>query len=85
MSYLLKPKLASLGGIEVPLKIEGSLDKPVVTPQVAGAIDSAAKAIDTFAKTPQGQQVQETVKGLLNGDPAAQAKAKSFLDQLFKK
>lgn len=86
MDYVLKPKLQA--GLEVPLKITGSLDKPTVTPDVAGLLkdpNAALQAIQDAAKTPQGRDVQDTVKGLLNGDPAAREKAKGFLDQFLKK
>jgi AsmA protein len=86
MDYVLKPKLQA--GLEVPLKITGSLDKPTVTPDIGGLLNNpggAVQAIQDAAKTPAGKEVQETVKGLLNGDPAAKEKAKGFLDQLFKK
>ncbi len=86
MDYVLKPKMQA--GLEVPLKITGSLDKPTVTPDVAGLLrdpNAALQAIQDAAKTPQGREVQDTVKGLLNGDPASREKAKGFLDQFLKK
>jgi AsmA protein len=86
MDYVLKPKLQA--GLEVPLKITGSLDKPTVTPDIGGLLNNpggAVQAIQDAAKTPAGKEVQETVKGLLNGDPAAREKAKGFLDQFLKK
>ncbi len=85
MDYVLKPKLQP--GLEVPLKLTGSLDKPTVTPDVGGLIrdpGAAVQAVQDLAKTPAGREVQDTVKGLLNGDPNARAKAKGFLDQLLK-
>jgi AsmA protein len=86
MDYLLKPKVQ--GGLELPLKVTGPLDKPTVTPEVAGLLrdpSAAVQAVQDAAKTPAGREVQETVKGLLNGDPDARAKAKGFLDQFLKK
>jgi AsmA protein len=86
MDYVLKPKLQA--GLEVPLKIVGSLDKPTVTPDLGGLLNNpggAVQAIQDAAKTPAGKEVQDTVKGLLNGDPAAREKAKGFLDQFLKK
>jgi AsmA protein len=85
LDYTLTIRPAALPTLAVPLVLTGSIDKPVVTPQLAGIANSAAQAIGAYANTPQGKEVQETVKGLLQGDPAAQAKAKSFLDQLLKK
>jgi AsmA protein len=86
MDYVLKPRLQA--GLEVPLKIVGSLDKPTVTPDLGGLLNNpggAVQAIQDAAKTPAGKEVQDTVKGLLNGDPAAREKAKGFLDQFLKK
>ena len=88
MDYLLRPKLTMAAGLEVPLKITGSIDKPTVTPQIAGLLrdpNQALQALDAASKTPAGKDLQDTVKGALNGDPAATAKVKGFLDQLFKK
>ena len=88
MDYVLKPKVtAGVGaGLDVPLKIVGSIDKPTVTPDIGGINpNQAVKAIQDAAKTPAGREVQETIQGVINGDPAAKAKVKGFLDQLLKK
>ena len=94
MDYVLRPKIATGqggapgAGLEIPLKIVGSLDKPTVTADVGSLLrdpNQAIQAIQEAAKTPAGKEVEETVKGLLNGDPNARAKAKGFLDQLLKK
>ena len=89
MDYMLRPKvITSTGsGLDVPLKIQGSIDKPTVTPELAGLLrdpTQAVQAIQDAAKTPAGREVQETIKGVLNGDPAARDKVKGFLD-LFRK
>lgn len=99
IDYLLKPKIIgniggqtpsaiNVTGLEIPLKIKGSLDKPTVQPELSGVLNNSAgavQAIQDAAKTPAGQEIQNTVKGLLNGDEAAKTKAKSFLDQLIKR
>ena len=95
IDYVLRPMLGrsspgspTQAGLEIPLKITGSVDKPTVIPDVSGALKDPAQAmqvIQDMAKTPAGKEVQETVKGLINGDPAARSKAKGFLDQLLKK
>jgi AsmA protein len=99
IDYTLKPKITgnisgqtpsaiNVTGLEIPLKIKGSLDKPSVQPELAGLLNNpntAVQAIQDAAKTPAGQEIQNTVKGLLNGDEAAKVKAKSFLDQLIKR
>ena len=88
MDYVLKPKLTSgaISGLEVPIKITGSIDKPTVTPELAGINGGqAVKAIQDAANSPAGRDVQETIKGALNGDPDAKAKVKGFLDQFLKK
>jgi AsmA protein len=85
MDYVLKPKVQ--GGVELPLKISGALDKPTVAADVGGLLrdpGAAMQAVQDAAKTPAGREVQETVKGLLQGNPDARAKAKGFLDQLLK-
>ena len=90
MDYLLRPKIVTgtSTGIDVPLRIHGSVDKPTVTPELAGVLrdpGQAVQAIQEAAKTPAGREVQETIKGAINGDPAAKDKVKNFLDQLLKK
>lgn len=90
MDYLLRPKIVTgtSTGIDVPLRIQGSLDKPTVTPELAGVLRDPAQAVQAIqeaAKTPAGREVQETIKGALNGDPAAKDKVKNFFDQLLKK
>lgn len=88
MDYMLRPKLASgaAAGLEVPIKITGSIDKPTVTPELASINGGqAVKAIQDAANSPAGRDVQETIKGALSGDPTAKAKVKGFLDQFLKK
>ena len=99
IDYLLRPKIsgnlgtaatgpANLTGLEVPLKITGKLDKPTVRPELSGLLNDpnqATQTIQELAKTPAGQEVQNTVKGVLAGDEAAKAKAKAFLDKLLKR
>ena len=81
MDYMLRAKVTAAGlGIEIPLKITGSIDKPLVTPELGGAV----QAVDALAKSPAGKEIQDTVNGVLKGDPAARAKVKGFLDQLLK-
>lgn len=88
MDYVLRPKVTNgIGaGIDVPLKITGSIDKPTVTPELASINpQQAVQAIQEAAKTPAGREIQDTIKGAIAGDPNAKAKVKSFLDQLLKK
>ena len=89
LNYTLRPKVTgsgggadsgqgfNLSGLDVPVKITGGWDKPTVTPDVGSAVKE-------FAKTPQGKEVEDTVKGILGGDPAAQQKAKDFLNRFLK-
>ena len=49
------------------------------------AVRAAVKAIQDAANSPAGRDVQETIKGALNGDPTAKAKVKGFRDQFLKK
>jgi AsmA protein len=96
LDYTLKPKVTAgvdagqginLSGLEVPVKISGAWDKPTVTPDVSAVLkdpNAAIGAVKEFAKTPQGQEAQETLKGVINGDPAAQQKAKDFLNRFLK-
>ncbi len=88
MDYMLRPKVTSgIGaGIDVPLRLTGSIDKPTVTPELASINpQQAVQAIQEAAKTPAGREIQDTIKGAIAGDPAATNKVKGFLDQLFKK
>lgn len=88
MDYMLRPKVGNgVGaGLDVPLKITGSIDKPTVAADLSSINpQQAVQAIQEAAKTPAGREIQETIKGAIAGDPAATSKVKGFLDQLLKK
>jgi AsmA protein len=79
MDYTLKPKLvgaADGGGLEIPVKMTGSWDKPVITPDIDGVLKNPEQAIDTIRQI--GKQFQK-------GDGEAVNKAKDLLNQWLKR
>lgn len=95
IDYLVKPKLVSeasgqggaldLGGIEVPVKITGSWDRPSFAPDLS-KIDAgqAAKAVEQIGKSLKGKNAGEIVDDLFGKDSKEGQKAKKLIDQLFR-
>jgi AsmA protein len=101
IDYMLRPKIVAslsgqggeqnLSGIEIPVRVHGSLDKPKITPDLGGAFKDPDKAVDTvkeIGKQFKGKSADEIVKGIFgSGDepPGEEKPAKKLFDKLFKK
>jgi len=99
MDMMLRPKIVAslsgqggeqnLSGIEIPVRVHGSLEKPKITPDLGGAFKDPDKAVDTvkeIGKQFKGKSADEIVKGIFgSGDepPGEEKPAKKLLDQLF--
>jgi AsmA protein len=83
LDYTLRPKLvagadggAAGTALEIPVKLTGSWDRPVIAPDIDGVLKNPEQAIDTI------KQLGRQFKG---GDPAAVDKAKDLLNQFLKR
>ncbi len=107
VDYTVKPKLiASLegqegsadgaaSGIEVPVRITGSWDRPTYRPDLKGVLSDPGKAVETIKeigkkfKSKNASQVVDQLFGKKDGDDAStanvKAKAKGFLNKFFGK
>jgi AsmA protein len=106
VDYTVKPKLvaslegqdgnATETGIEVPVRISGSWDRPSYRPDLKGVLSDPGKAVDTIkelGKKYKGKSVNEIADDLLgkddgdaSGDKASTKKAaKNLLNKLFGK
>jgi AsmA protein len=101
IDYMLRPKIVAslsgqggeqnLSGIEIPVRVHGSLEKPKITPDLGGAFKDPDKAVDTvkeIGKQFKGKSADEIVKGIFgSGDepPGEEKPAKKLFDKLFKK
>jgi AsmA protein len=74
----------NLAGLEVPVRVTGSFDKPSIAPDVGGVLKTPTQIIDA-AKQMDRKEVEGTVKGLLSGDPGAKQKARDALKSLLKR
>lgn len=95
IDYLVRPKIVSdgagqggaidLAGIEVPVQISGSWDRPSFTPDLS-KIDAgqAVKAVEQIGKSLKGKNADEIVDDLFGKDSKEGQKAKKFLDKLFR-
>lgn len=104
IDYTLKPKVVAdlagqggkveLAGIEIPIRVHGSWDKPKLTPDLAGAFKDPNKAVETIKKIGdqfKGKNAKDIVKDILgtgkeadNGSGAAPV-AKQLLDKFLNK
>jgi AsmA protein len=101
LDYTVKPKLvaslegqkgaANISGIEVPVRITGSWDRPKFEPDLKGLLSDPNKAADTvkqLGKQLKGKNSKEIVDGLLGkGDGttgSTKSKAKDILNNLLK-
>ncbi len=86
LDYTLRPKLvtaatsqgstADAGGLEIPVKVNGSWDRPVIAPDIDGVLKNPDQAIDA---------VKQLGRQLKSGDGEAINKAKDLLNQLLKR
>ncbi len=99
IDYTVKPKLVAslegqqgktdLSGLEVPVRISGSWDKPKIEPDLSGVLANPDKVVDTvkqIGKKFKGKNANEIAEELLgkNGSTGS-VKAKDLLNNLFKK
>lgn len=106
IDYTVKPKLvaslegqdgnSALSGIEIPVRITGSLDKPRIQPELKAVIDNpeqAVEAVKDIGKRLKGKNSDEIVDELFGKDDpneasdksSTKAKAKELLNKYFKK
>ncbi len=95
IDYVTRPKLTgpqtiqvgqvtlNVGQVEVPVKITGTFDRIAVAPDLAGVVKNPNQAIEAVKQLDK-KDVESTVKGVIEGDPAAKAKARDFLKNLLK-
>ncbi len=95
IDYVARPKLAgpqsiqvgqmtlNVGNIEVPVRVAGTFDKIAVAPELQGIVKNPNQAVEAIKKLDR-KEAESTVKGVLDGDPAAKAKAREFLKNLIK-
>ena len=78
LDYLLRPKLVAAGdtgGLEVPLKLAGSWDRPTIAPDLDSVLKNPDQAVDTIKKL--GQQFK-------NANPETVNKAKDLLNKFLR-
>ncbi len=100
VDYTVKPKLVAalegqggasgLSGLEVPVRIHGSLDNPQYTPDFKGLVSDPSKAVDAVKKLGEqfkGKKAGEILDGLLGGGDSGSGNGKvdgkKLLDGLF--
>ena len=83
IDYTLKPKIVAdargqggaidIGGLEVPLKVQGPWEKPKFAPDLGGVLkdpDKAVEAIKEIGKQFKGKDAKEVLRGLFGGGGA---------------
>ncbi len=86
IDYTLRPKLvgqtatqgapADATGLEIPVKLTGSWDKPTIQPDIDGVLKNPEQAVDT---------IKQLGKQFKDGNPDAMNKAKDLLNQFLKR
>ncbi len=102
VDYTAKPKIvaslegqqsaSALNGIEIPVRISGSWDKPSIDPDLKGVLADPNKALETvkeIGKQFKGKNANEIVDGLLgkkgaDGTTSGGSSAKSLLNKFLK-
>jgi AsmA protein len=97
IDYQLRPKVVAsldgqggaqgLAGLEVPLRIRGSWDRPEIVPEVGDLLkdpDKALGAIKELGKQFKGKKPNEIVDQVLGKNPEAAKKANDLLDKFLK-
>ncbi len=93
MNYMMRSKLAEPAGgledIEVPVRIYGSWDRPVLSPNLDGVLKDprTAAKLQQLGRHLRGGNVDEALKGVLGDGPEAEKKAeraKSILKRFLK-
>ncbi len=80
IDYTLKPKIVAdargqggaidIGGLEVPVKVQGPWEKPKFAPDLSGVLkdpDKAVEAIKEIGKQFKGKDAKEVLRGLFGG------------------
>jgi AsmA protein len=80
IDYTLKPKIVAdargqggaidIGGLEVPLKVQGPWEKPKFAPDLGGVLKDPNKAVDAIkeiGKQFKGKDAKEVLRGLFGG------------------
>ena len=86
IDYTLRPKLvgqtagqsapADATGLEIPVKLTGSWDKPTIQPDIDGVLKNPDQAVET---------IKQLGKQFKDGNPDAMNKAKDLLNQFLKR
>lgn len=93
IDYTVRPKLAEAAGgledIEIPVRIHGAWDKPVLTPNLEGVLKDprTAAKVQQLGRQLRSGNVDEALKGVLGDGPEAEKKAekaKAFLKRFLK-
>lgn len=81
LDYTVRPKLAGQeatgAGVEVPVRVSGSWEKPQYKADVGGAVEDLGRRL-------KGKNTDEMVDELVGKDSKTGAKAKKLLDKLFR-
>ena len=96
LDYVVRPKLVAslegqggekgLRGVEIPLHITGSWEKPAIDPDIAGALNNpdTMEAVKELGKGFKGKNAGEIVEDLFGkGEQDEPSKAEKLLDKLF--
>ena len=79
-----------MSGLEIPVRITGSWDKPSIQPDLKGILANPEKVVDTvkqLGKKFKGKNANEIANELLGkggSDSSGSVKAKDLLNNLFK-
>jgi AsmA protein len=93
INYTVRPKLAEAAGgledIEIPVRIYGAWDKPVLSPNLDGVLKDprTAAKVQQLGRQLRSGNVDEALKSVLGDGPEAEKKAekaKSFLKRFLK-
>lgn len=85
LDYTIRPRLAGKGendgkgfsGIEVPVRVSGSWEKPIYKADVGGAVEELGKRL-------KGKDTGEIIDEFVGKDSKGESKAKKLLDKLFR-
>lgn len=97
VDFQLKPKLVAslegqgatqgLGGLEIPLRVRGSWERPEIVPEIGDLLkdpDKALSAAKELGKQFKGKSANEIVDQVFGDNPGAAKKANDFLNKLLK-
>ncbi len=97
IDFQLKPKLVAslegqgaaqgLSGLEIPLRVKGSWERPEIVPEVGDLLkdpEKALGAVKELGKQFKGKSANEIVDQVLGDNPEAAKKANDFLNKFLK-